>query len=309
MEFEVTILGNNSALPAHNRNPTSQVISIQGKQFLIDCGEGTQMRLKKYGFKASKIDHIFISHLHGDHYFGFPGLVTSMSLMGRSKPLHVYSHKGLKEIFDLVMDAAKGQLNFELVWHILSDSNELIFENDIVEVYTIPLTHKIVTTGFLFKEKKFKRKIIPTKIHEHEIPFNLLKDIKEGNDYVKEDGTIISCDSLTEPPYESRSYAYCSDTAYNEAIVPMIKDVDLLYHESTFEQSAKERADYTKHSTASEAATIAKKANAKQLLLGHYSAKYKNLETLLAEAKAVFDNSELSVEGESYGIERVKVIG
>ncbi len=296
--FELTILGCNSAIQAFGRHPTSQVFSAYNQLYLIDCGEGTQFQLDKYHIKKSRINQIFISHLHGDHYYGLMGLLSSYRLHGRTEPLEVFCPIGTQEIVEVNLKHSKGQFNYPIRFHEIEDKpSHKIFEDKYIEVYTIPLNHKIVTTGFLFVEKSRERNFIKEKIQAYHIPNEAIPFIKEGNDYVGEDGKIIPYTELTTAPLKSRKYAYCSDTIYDESILPIIEGVDLLYHEATYMHSEELKAQQYWHSTAQQAATIASKANAECLMIGHYSSRYDNLDELLNEAKSVFGNSILAIEG------------
>lgn len=302
MTFEVTILGSNSALPAHGRHPTAQVVNHHERFFLVDCGEGTQMRLSQLKIKRSKIDHIFISHLHGDHYYGLLGLITSYHLLQRAQPLHLYAPSGLKEIIETHFRYSKTNLLFDLQIHeVNGETAAAIFENDDLIVSTIPMNHRIPCCGYLFREKKHARKILPEKLAEYRIPPSEIAAIKRGNDFIA-DGTVIPNAHLTSDPDPSLTYAFCSDTLYHEAIIEQIRGADLLYHEATFMNEAAERAAQTFHSTTLQAATMAKKSNARRLIIGHFSAKYAELEKMLEEARSVFPSTELAVEGEKYSV-------
>lgn len=300
--FEVTVLGTSSATPTSTRNPSAQVLNVHERFFLIDCGEGTQMQMRKFKVKMQRIDTIFISHLHGDHYLGLVGLLGTLHLLGRTKQLTVYSPKGLKEIVGIQHEISDSHLNYSLEFVVLdTKKSEKIYEDDAVRVETIPLNHRVPCSGFLFTEKPKERNIIKEKLAEHKIPFSEIPNIKAGNDYTV-NGKTIPNSELTEKPPPSRKYAYCSDTKYDETILPYIKGVDLLYHEATFDKQKEERAKETNHCTAEQAARIAKKAQVKQLLIGHYSARYNDLNVLLDEAKEVFNNTILAVEGEVYPV-------
>ena len=302
MLFRVTILGCNSAIPTTKRNPTAQLLNVSERYFLIDCGEGTQMQLRKNNIKIQKINHVFISHMHGDHYFGLIGLISTMHLLGRTKELHIYGPSILKEIIQLQLSASNTELCYPLFFHPLTfESSSLIMEDDNIEVYTIPLRHSISCCGFLFKEKQKLRKMIKDKIKEYNIPSEAIQSIKEGADF-EYLGHSISCFELTKPAPVVRSYAFCSDTAYDERIISIIRDTDLLYHEATFMNNLKERAEQTLHSTTGQAASIASQANVKRLVIGHYSSRYTDLEPLLIEAQSVFPNTELAKEGIQYEI-------
>jgi len=304
MKFELTILGSNSAIPANNRFPTSQVLKVRGRLYLIDCGEGTQVRLKDNKIRRSKINQIFISHLHGDHVYGLIGLLSSYGLNGRKEPLHIFSPPHLDEIINVQIKYTGRDLPFELIFHTTDPSkHELIFEDEVVQVYTIPLIHRLPTNGFLFLEKKQPDSMIPEKIKKYNIPFSDISKIKEGNDWVAPDGKVILHSELTTKAPPARSYAFCSDTLYNEEIIPIIKGVDMLYHESTFMHTEVEFAEQTLHSTAHQAAQIAKKAEVGRLLLGHYSSRYVDLEPLLNEAKNIFPNTSLGLEGLRFDVD------
>lgn len=303
MQFEVTILGSNSAIPAFNRFPSSQILNYNGNLFMVDCGEGSQFQMSRYGVKRGKLDHIFISHLHGDHYFGLVGLLTSLHLNWREHPLHLYGPPELKEIIDLHFKHSKTTLKYELVFHpTSSDKPAVIYEDSLLTVETIILEHRLPTTGFLFREKKNLRKIVAEKISEYDIPHELIADIKKGADFTTAEGKVISNMELTIAPSRPLSYAYCSDTIYTEAYLEQIKGVDLLYQEATFNNEHAQRAKETFHCTTSEAAQIAKKAEAKKLLIGHFSARYEDLNLLLAESREVFSESYLAEEGKTFQI-------
>jgi len=297
MNFELRILGSNSATPAHGRHLSAQVLTIGADVFLIDCGEGTQFQMLKFQVKRQKINHIFISHLHGDHIFGLIGLLMTYDLNGRTNPLHIYSPVGLQAIIELQLNAAP---KFPLHFHVTDPSiSTVLFENSRVVVRSIPLVHRVPCHGFLFAEKRQEANIIKEKITTYKIPYQEIRAIKAGADYILEDGSVIPHEELTEAPAAIRKFAYCSDTMYTEAILPLIKGVDLLYHEATFMQDLLSQAEKTKHSTAAQAAIIAKKAKVKQLILGHFSSRYKDLSPLLTEAKAVFDSTTLAEEGKA----------
>jgi len=299
--FDITVLGCSSALPAFGRYPSSQLLHIAGRYFLIDCGEGTQMQLRRYSLKFQRIDHIFISHLHGDHYLGLPGLLSSMHLLGRTDPIDIYADKGLAEILDVNNKYSGTTLRYPVHFHPLNFSEPaILFEDDKVKVSTLILKHSVPCCGFVFEEKQRPRKLIKEKIDELQIPIAALELLKIGDDYTTPGGTVIPNTELTASPLPPRKYAYCSDTIFNTDIVPQLRDADLVYHESTFMEDMHSRAEQTMHSTAKDAATIAKEANAKRLLLGHFSARYKNLEPLQDEARSIFPQSYLAVEGEKY---------
>ncbi len=269
----------------------------------MDCGEGTQQRMLQYKVKWFRIDHIFISHLHGDHYYGLLGLLTTYNLLKRTQPLTVFGPAILKDIIDLNLKASQTKLNYELKFEATSDKGfNRVFENDAVEIYSFPLIHKIPTTGFLFKQKSGERKLLIDKLEGLDIDKTFYKELKHGKDIKDRNGNVISADEVTEPPHTPRTYAFCSDTLYTETILEYINGVDLLYHEATYLHEVLHRAEETKHSTALQAAQMAKKANAQKLLLGHFSSRYLHLEILLHEAKTVFQDTELAIEGETFKV-------
>lgn len=299
--MQLTILGCYSAAPRVNTNPTSQVLEINNHTFLIDCGEGTQVQLRKHKIKFNRIKHIFISHLHGDHFFGLVGLISTFRLHTREADLHIYAPKGLKEVITLQMKLAESWTNFKLIFHELkSKESELIFEDDKVEVYTIPLVHRIYTNGFLFKQKEGERKLNVTQAEEANIDVAYYRKLKQGHDVTNEDGVLIKNETVTAYGHKPKSYAFCSDTVYSESIIPIIQNTDVLYHESTFLEKHKKLAEPTKHSTARQAATIAKKAHVGKLILGHYSTRYDSLQDFKNEAEGVFESVELAEDGKTF---------
>ena len=301
MNFSVTILGSSSAIPTLNRFTSSQVVNYDNKLFLIDCGEGTQMQLRKYEIKINRINHIFISHLHGDHYLGLMGLLSSYHLMGRKKDLHVYSPPELEEIIEIQKKVAGALFQYEVIFHILTDENEgIIYEDDKLTVSSVKLLHRVPTFGFIFNEKKKEKKIYKEAIAAYSLSIDDILNIKRGVKFYDKKGNPVPENLLTCPDEPSKMYAYISDTAYNEAIVNRIKNVDLLYHEATFGEEMKKIAAEKFHSTALEAATIAKKAHAKELIIGHFSARYSTVDPLLKEARSVFKNSVCVEEGMNY---------
>ncbi|MBU8882492.1 ribonuclease Z [Flavobacteriaceae bacterium JJC] len=295
MSTYLTILGFNSAIPTVNSSPTAQFLEMEERAFLIDCGEGTQVQLRKAKARFSKINHIFISHLHGDHCFGLPGLIASFRLLGREMPLHVYGPKGIKEMLETIFRITETHKGFEIVYHELeSKKSEKIFEDNRVEVFTIPLNHRIYCNGYLFREKPKERHLNMAEISKYpEIETCDYHNLKLGKDFKLSDGYVLKNEILTTEPTKSVSYAFCSDTRYLEAILPVIENVDVLYHESTFLHDLKEMADYTGHTTALEAARIARKANVGKLILGHFSNRYHDLNVFTDEAREVFPNSFL----------------
>lgn len=300
-KFEIIVLGSSSATPAYSRNPSAQLLNINDKFYLIDCGEATQNQLNKFKLKSSRIDYIFISHLHGDHYLGLVGLLSTMHLNGRSKEIYLFGPPELKDIIDLQLKVSETQLRYEIIFTPThTDYTELIFENSDVTVETIILNHRIPNTGFLIKEKRRKRKINTEKIEVYDIPLEYIPLLKNGIDYSDKHGNTIPNAELTLDPPRPKSFAYCSDTLYNENILEQIDRVDFLYHEATFLHELIERAEETFHTTAKQAGIIAKKANVSQLMIGHFSARYKELDALLSEAQSEFANTVLAIEGERY---------
>lgn len=299
--MKLSILGCYSATPRIIAHTTSQVLDVRGHMFLIDCGEGTQVELRRHKIKFNQIKHIFISHLHGDHYFGLVGLISTFRLLTRETDLHIYGPKGLKELITLQMKLADSWTNFKLIFHELSSkSSELIFEDEKVSVQTIPLDHRVYTNGFLFKEKPYDRKLDINKAKDLNIDKAYYRKLKQGEDVVNEDGELISNAKVTYDGQLPKSYAFCSDTAYNEAIIPLINNVDILYHESTFLEAHENLCAKTKHSTAKQAATIALKAKVKQLILGHYSTRYGGIDQFKSEASTIFKEVYLAEDGKVF---------
>lgn len=299
--MKLTILGCYAATPRTFTNPTSQILEIKNRLFLIDCGEGTQVQLRKNKIRFSKINHIFISHLHGDHFFGLVGLVSTFTLLNRATDLHIYGPKGIKEIIMLQLRLSNSWTNYGLHFHELeSTESQVIYEDDKVLVKTIPLKHRIYTNGFLFQEKIDKRKLNVDAVQSFEIDSCYYQNIKNGKDIILDDGRLIQNHLLTFDPVAPKKYAFCSDTAYDERIIPLLNEVDVLYHESTFLDSEENLAKRTLHSTAKEAATIALKANVKQLVLGHYSTRYENIKLFKEEAQTIFHQVLLADDGKSF---------
>ncbi|RXR17277.1 ribonuclease Z [Flavobacterium amnicola] len=299
--MQLTILGCYAATPRTFTNPTSQVLEINNRLFLIDCGEGTQVQLRKNKVKFSAINHIFISHLHGDHFYGLIGLISTFNLLSRNNPLTVYGPVGIKEIIKLQLKLSNSWPQYDLQFvELSSNQSEVIFEDDKVLVKTIPLKHRVYTNGFLFQEKTKERKLNIDKVQEYEVEKCYYQNIKNGKDITLEDGRIIANAELTFDPPSPKSYAFCSDTMYNESIIPIINEVDVLYHETTFLDSEEHLAEKTMHSTAKEAARIAKQANVKQLVLGHYSTRYDSIELFKQEAQTVFENVLLADDGAEF---------
>jgi ribonuclease Z len=299
LSFKITILGSSGALPAYGRHPSAQLLEIQNHYFLIDCGEAAQMQLMRFQANFHRINHIFISHLHGDHYLGLMGLIFTMHLQRRTNDLHLYGHRGLDEIITTQLRYSQSAPSFRIIFHQLQkDVREVIYENEVLTVETIPLSHKIRCSGFLFKEKIKPKRIDKTRLPEG-LKIQQIAGLKRGEDVVDDAGNLLyRNEQLTLALRKSRSYAYCSDTAFDERIAEQIMNVDILYHEATFTMDEESKAIETKHSTAAQAARVAQLAHAGRLLLGHFSARYRDLAPILEEAKLVFPNCQLAVEGE-----------
>jgi ribonuclease Z len=296
--MKLTILGCHAATPRWDANPTSQVLEVKGHLFLIDCAEGTQVQLRRFKVKFSRIKHIFISHLHGDHFFGLVGLISTFRLLGREADLHIYGPKGIKEAILLQLKLGKSYTNYGLYFHELeSKEPQLIFEDDTLTVTTIPLDHRVYTNGFLFQEKPSERNLNVEKARELNVEMSYYHKIKQGADGVTKEGETIPNTLITYDPPEPKSYAYCSDTAYFPQIVPQITKATALYHEATFLDQHHDLAEKTKHSTAKEAAAIAKKAGVGKLILGHYSGRYSEYESFRSEAQELFQEVALAEDG------------
>src|SRR3954468_10816057 len=297
--FGVTILGYNSALPAWDRHPTAQVVTLNDQLFLIDCGEGTQMQLSKYRIRRSRINHIFISHLHGDHYFGLPGLLTSFGLMSREHDLHIHAPEPLKQILDLLFSTADTKFPFTIYFYPLQKEGVIINEEKFsVECFRV--YHRIECWGFIIREKKKPRKIDIDKIVHYNIPPVHYEKLKQGEDYITESGEVIRNEAVTVPASPAKSYAFCGDTIYNEIIVNKLRNVTMVYHETTYLKNLEERAASRFHSTTTQAANIALLAEAKKLLIGHFSSKYELLDDFLLETMEIFPDIQLAIEGATY---------
>lgn len=299
MSFYVQFLGTGGALPTAKHNTTSQYIFCENRHFLVDCGEGTQMQLRARGVKIQKMDAIFISHLHGDHYFGLVGLLSSMHLLGREKSLSIYGPALLEQIVRLQLEIAGARLQYELIFHHLADDFEgLIYEDKVIEIQAFCLKHRVPTHGFVFREKEKERALLAENFKESGLSISHIPALKRGEDVTDENGVVHSFRKYTKKPKPSSAYAFCSDTAYSEKIIKWIKGVDVLYHEATFIQKDKDKAKSTLHSTASDAAKIAELAGVKKLYFGHLSARYNDASQHLKEAQAIFENSFEAMEGE-----------
>jgi len=316
----VTILGNNSALPAFDRHPTAQIVTMEDHIFLVDCGEGTQMQMAKYKIRRSKINHIFISHLHGDHYFGLIGLLTSMGLLGRTQDLHIHAPSALQEIIGLQLKVADIHLPYGLHFHSLNqtltpldqplnsldpplkDEPAVLLREPRYEVSCFPVIHRIECWGFIFREVRAFRRVNPERARQHDVPASFFDRLKWGESYQKKDGTIVGNELVTDPASKPRSYAYAADTMFDERIAVYVRGVDLLYHETTYLKDLEIQAGRRFHSTTAQAATIALKAGVQRLLIGHFSSKYEKLQAFEQEAREIFPNSDLALEGVTYKI-------
>jgi ribonuclease Z len=303
MKFEVTILGSSSATPIFNRNPTAQALNINERLYLIDCGEGTQQQMLRFDIKASRIDYIFISHLHGDHYLGLVGLLSSLHLNGRTKPLHIFCPAPLKEIIDLQFKYSETTIQYPLEYTFIDPTQptKLVDNQDII-IESIPLDHRIPCTGFLFRQKKRLRKLLKDKIENMNIHVEHYSRLKKGEDYTDANGKLYTNEELTIDSDRPKAYAYCSDTLYSETYFKQISGADLLYHEATFLHNMVDRAIETHHTTALQAGEVATKVGAQKLIIGHFSARYKTLNELLDEARSVFPETELAIEGKTFVI-------
>jgi len=303
MNFEVTILGCGAATPTGRYNPSAQIVNVHDKLFLVDCGEGTQMQIRKYKIRLQRIQHIFISHLHGDHYLGLMGLLSTLHLLGRNTELHVYGPSELKALIDLNLKVSQTWLVYPLHVHVLTpEVMEQIVEDKTMEVHSFPLKHRIATWGFVFKEKERPCKMRQEMVERLRLSPEEITRLKSGESITREDGQEIAPESTCEPAPPLRSYAYCSDTAVWEPLTEYIPGVDLLYHESTFLNREKTRAAETFHCTAEQAAEMAKKLNVGQLILGHFSARYDDMDKFTEEARPIFPNSVLAEEGKTYAV-------
>jgi ribonuclease Z len=297
----VTILGNNSALPAFDRHPTSQVVTLDDQLFLVDCGEGTQMQLARYKIRWGRINHIFISHLHGDHYFGLPGFLNSMGLLNREHDLHLYAPAPVREILQLQFDAANTALPYQLHFHTL-EKEMVLLKTERLKVSCFTTRHRIPCFGFRFEQVKPPRRLNPEKAVQYEIPAAFYDRLKWGENYTNKKGDLILNEWVTDPAPKPKSYAYCADTIYDEDLIDKVQGVDLLYHETTYLKDLHERAAARFHATTVQAAQIALKAKVGRLLIGHFSSKYDKLDLFEEEAKEVFPNTSLAIEGVTYKV-------
>jgi ribonuclease Z len=303
MTFSLTVLGSSSAIPTLTRNPSAHLLNVNERLFLIDCAEGTQLQLRKYHMHIQRLRHIFISHLHGDHYYGLIGLLTTLHLLGRKEELHIYAHPLLEEIINIQLKASESTLIYPLYFHpVQQDHYEKIFEDDIITIHSFPVIHSIPTNGFVFREKFQDRKLRKEVIEELDIPVSALPKIKKGEDFTDETGKVHKNSTLTIDPPKPKSFAYCADTVYAESIIPFFQNCDVLYHEATFMNDMAAVAREKTHSTTIEAATIAKKSHVGRLIIGHFSARYDDLKPLLDEARTVFEETYLAEDGSVFKI-------
>ena len=307
MSFSLTVLGSSSALPTSKRFPSAHVLNVHEHFFLIDCGEGTQIQLRKYKIRMSRINHIFLTHMHGDHVFGLPGLFSTFNLLGRKTDLFVYGPAEIQKLIDFYLFHFAHDLLYRIQFvPVKTKKQEIVFENKHLGVETIPLKHRIPTVGYLFREKEKERNIKKDVIEKYNISISNILQIKKGEDFVTEEGKVIPNNELTIPPYKSRSYAYCSDTQFHTRLAERIEGVDLLYHEATFLEKDKRLAKLTLHSTAIQAATIAKMAGVGKLIIGHFSSRYDDAEGFVAEARNIFKNTEAAEEGKQFEISLIR---
>lgn len=299
--LSVTILGNNSAVPAFNRHPTSQVVSHDGHNYLIDCGEGTQIQMIKYKIRRGKISHIFISHLHGDHYFGLVGLINTFNLLSHKQDLHIYGPALLQEIIEMQLKVADTAMCYKLFFHTLTENATLV-DDDLICIKCFRTAHRIECYGFSFEEKKGKRKLLIEKVRKFKIPLSFYNSLQNGLDYITPRGVVIKNDAVTAPPGAGKKYAYCADTRFDESIVPHIYGFDTIYHETTYLDNLRDKAFERFHSTTKQAAAIARQAMVNKLLIGHFSSKYSTLEAFEQETRSVFLNTDLALEGATYEV-------
>jgi ribonuclease Z len=299
--LSVTILGNNSAVPAFNRHPTSQVVSHDGTNYLVDCGEGTQIQMIKYKIRRGKISHIFISHLHGDHYFGLVGLINTFGLLSHTQELHIFGPEPLQQIIEMQLAVSENTLPYPLHFHTITE-NAVLVDNDRIRIKCFRTAHRIICFGFSFEEKEGKRKLLIEKVRKAKIPQSFYSSLQNGLDYITSRGETIKNDSVTAPPERGKKYAFCADTKYDESIIPHIYGFNVIYHETTYLDNMQQTAIERFHSTTKQAALIAQKAMVNKLLIGHFSSKYSTLETFQQEARQVFYNTEVATEGVTYEI-------
>jgi ribonuclease Z len=299
--LSVTILGNNSAVPAFNRHPTSQVVTQDGNNYLVDCGEGTQIQMIKYKIRRGKISHIFISHLHGDHYFGLVGLINTFNLLSHQQELHIYGPAPLQEIVEIQLKVADATMCYPLHFHTLTQ-NDVLVDNDKIRISCFTTNHRIECYGFLFEEKEGNRKLLIDKVRKLKIPITFYSSLQNGLDYITPNGTKIKNDTVTTDAEQGKKYAFCADTKYDENMIRHIYGADMIYHETTYLDNMREMAETRFHTTTRQAAMMARKAMVNKLLIGHFSSKYSVLDQFLSEAKEVFPNTELAIEGHLFEV-------
>lgn len=299
--LSVTILGNNSAVPAFNRHPTSQVVTQDGNNFLVDCGEGTQIQMIKYKIRRGKISHVFISHLHGDHYFGLVGLLNTFGLLSHTQELHIFGPEQLQQIIELQLKVAETRLPYALYFHVV-DGNATLVDNDQITIKSFRTDHRIPTYGFSFEEKAGRRKLLIEKVRAADIPVSFYTSLQNGMDYITPGGRLIKNEEVTAAPAPGKKYAFCADTRYDERIIEHIAGFDTIYHETTYLDNLNELAYERFHSTTRQAARLASKAGVKQLLIGHFSSKYSELDAFLEETREVFPNAHIAEEGKTYEV-------
>jgi ribonuclease Z len=297
--LSVTILGNNSAVPAFNRHPTSQVVTHDGNNYLVDCGEGTQIQMIKYKIRRGKISHIFISHLHGDHYFGLVGLINTFGLLSHKQELHIYGPELLKQIIEMQLRVAETNLSYDLHFHAVTE-NAVLVDDEKIRIKCFRTNHRIQCFGFSFEEKMLKRKLLIDKVRKYDIPVSFYTSLQQGLDYITPKGERIKNDDITAAPDRGKRYAFCADTKYDESIIEHIYGADMIYHETTYLDNLRDKADERFHCTTKQAAMIAQKAMINKLLIGHFSSKYNSLDQFLEEAREVFPNTEIAIEGQTY---------
>lgn len=303
MTFELTVLGSSSALPTSTKFPSAHVLNLHERFFLIDCGEGTQIQLRRSKTRFGKINHIFLSHMHGDHVFGLFGVLSTFNLLGRKTPLHLYGHSDLSHLIDFYTSYFSPENAFPIILHkIVKRDFQLIHEDKLIEVFAFPLKHRVPTFGYLFREKERPYNIRKNMLEKYKLPISMIKLLKEGKDVYTDEGELLKNAEMTVPPYKCRSYAFCSDTMFYKKLVPWLNEVDLLYHEATFAEEDKKLAKLTGHSTALQAATIAKMAGVKELIIGHLSNRYAFPDKLLAEAREIFPNTNIAEELKKYTV-------
>jgi ribonuclease Z len=308
MSFNVTILGSSSAIPTAKRFPTAQVLNVHERFFLIDCGEGTQIQLRRFSVNIARINHLFISHLHGDHIFGLFGLLSSYTLLGRKTAFHIFAHRDLEATLNHYKEHFGKELTFEIIFHpFLANKNTVIYDDRHMSVEILPLRHSVPVAGFIFREKQRALNIRKDAIVRYGIGIKDIRNIKDGKDFVAPSGEIIKNSELTLPPYKPRSYAFCTDTSCFSKLTGWLKEIDLLYFEATFSNADRKLAKITGHSTSVQAAKLAKEAGVGKLIMGHFSIRYKSVSDLVKEARDIFPESYAVEDGENYSVKQVRI--